>query len=1175
MLTWLGAACLAATVPLSGVVVDAQGQPAAGAWVWLADTHAENKGPETLAKTETDDQGRFRLDRPDDLKGRGTSWSPTLWAYKPGAHVALLEFKQGLPGADEPVRLELGPPASFSVRVLAADGSPSVETRVRPSWINAATFRAPRPPKELFEHLTVTTDADGVAKLDGFDATELYALNITAKGELVQTLPYTAETKTVALRPLGRLAVRIVGGDRDAPLQGWTITVNTRPNRPDYSGPFAHWLRGTTDERGQKTFDPMAEGRVYWTVEPPKGSNYIVARLPVAVLRKGETTEAEILVLRGVRVEGVVRLAPEGKPIPGVKVMVNSYADAVKPNPLVEADAEGRFSIVLPPGTGRLSYSTFDIPNDYRLPTNVQTWIDFELKEGEEVHKLDPPALEKAVRVAGRVVDENDQPVTGAEITGTWNAPNPQFSGGGATRSTAKSEADGRFELGRVAPGVELQIWATLGWTHDADPVIVPKAGEGEPVTIRLKRKPTRGVSGRVLNADGEPLAGALVRIRVRRVGAPAFGGASSFGFRGGETIRTDAEGRFQTPDQIPTDLDCQIEASAEGWVVGHSNWLSPTELEAPDTRLRRAIVDRQLTGRVVDSFGNPIAGVKVFQAERDPEWRRSQTDADGRFTLPGVPNAPALVFATKDEYRFLGRRVEPAEKSVELVLRGFAEPPAAPLRLAPSPISREEERAIARALIDSAPRTDNADRRPGANPLDEAEAGIDPDRVIALIENQARLPFAGLLEALALGRSEGDPRAMLEILDAIDDPDTASTVALGLFDRLGSLARPEFRRELLERAERRSRELEAPNSPAPQLIKIGERWLDLGDAPRGASLIREAQKIIEQPAQAPRPGFGQPTFSRNDLIAALARVDLPEALKLWEAAPDAHPGANWYRIEIAKRIAATDLDEARKLLDGLKDERPWSGRRAIRLELAKTNLDGARTLGTAFEDPITDALLPAMAAKGKAATDPAAARDLLRESVDRLAGLEPSNPPGEVSPAVLLARLLPLAARVDPDRAPDYLWLALAKRPPAPGPLPSGAPASLTPPAPQIYLDLAELAAVVARYNRPAAEVVFAPVADRLGNMTEGEAWGLGDEGVAAIAAAAIYNARAVKAIIDAFPEDPPPPEPGQPGIHRRDKARSRAVAARMLGLPPALRLRTSFLPNRPANDWAAAIEE
>ncbi len=116
------------TVPLSGTVEDAAGRPVAGATVWLGDTIATRQGPEVLATAGTDDRGRFRLERADDLAGRGGMWSPTLWAFQPGSRLAFVEFKRKVPAADEPVRLVLGPPTSAPIRVLRPDGTPA------PAW---------------------------------------------------------------------------------------------------------------------------------------------------------------------------------------------------------------------------------------------------------------------------------------------------------------------------------------------------------------------------------------------------------------------------------------------------------------------------------------------------------------------------------------------------------------------------------------------------------------------------------------------------------------------------------------------------------------------------------------------------------------------------------------------------------------------------------------------------------------------------------------------------------------------------------------------------------------------------------------------------------------------------------------------------------------------------------
>jgi hypothetical protein len=115
-----------------------------------------------------------------------------------------------------------------------------------------------------------------------------------------------------------------------------------------------------------------------------------------------------------------------------------------------------------------------------------------------------------------------------------------------------------------------------------------------------------------------------------------------------------------------------------------------------------------------------------------------------------------------------------------------------------------------------------------------------------------------------------------------------------------------------------------------------------------------------------------------------------------------------------------------------------------------------------------------------------------------------------------------------------------------------------------------------VARYDRPAAEAVFAPVADRLAGLVDPD-WGLGHEGPALFRAAGAFDARAAKALLEALPEDPAPPAgppTGQPNFRHHSKAQARIALAKILGLPPGLRLREPFLTGR-GDDWLDDFEE
>lgn len=1157
---WLA---LGMTVPLSGTVVDADGRPVAGATVWLGDTIATRQGPEVLATAEADDRGHFQLERADDLAGRGGMWSPTLWAYQPGSRVAFIEFKGTLPRADEPVRLVLGPPTSTSLHVLQPDGEPAKGARVR---LVQVKLKAPRPPDKLLDRLATTTDADGRATLDGFAPADIFAIDVTAEGQIVQCLPIDPDTGTVTLRPLGRLKARIVADDPRA-LRGWRITARSRPTEPGYRGPYTtHWDRETTGDDGRVEFPPLAEGQVLWDIKAPEGSDYLVAKAPGAAIRAGEMEDVEIAVRRGIPVEGVIRQEPGGAPISGIKVDISPLRSGSRTVRWLVTDAPGRFSTLVLPGTIRFSFSTFDMPKNYFLPPGTPHWTDFEVKAGEERHECTPPPLRKAAQVQGRVVDEADEPVAGATVLGSWTSAE---YGRNPNSARAETDARGEFILGSIAPKSEVRVSASFGLVAQSESVTVPVAGEGEPIALRLKKKPTLALSGRVLGADGRPLAGALVRVKVRPPDQQ-FGSVGGFDFEGPAEIRSGPDGRYKTPDQLPTGYEYRVEAQAPGHEPAESKWLGGPAVEIPDLTLRRSIGTREMAGRVVDSAGKPVAGAEVSQSGDGPRRTRGTTDDDGRFRVLGVPNAPAFLFVSKEGYRFLGRRVDPGDRSVEFALRRLDEPPAVPLRSAASPVPRDEERAIARALIAEARKAPGgAHEVPERGQITEITALVDPDRVVEMIENQVVVAEPNLLTALAVGHSEVDPRNALEILDAIGQPYTATIATLGLFDRLGGTAPPEFRRELLERAGRLARAIEEPGQAASQLARVADRWLDLGDADRGSGLVREAQILAEKPRLQ---NFSDP---RDDLAPALARVDLPSALKLLDGRDQKQQQyqLDTLRAGIAKRIAATDPAEARRILGLIQDSwRQRSARRATCLRMAAKDLPAARALAAEDHDPMVEALLPAIAARARAGSDPDGARALLLESVERLGKLG-DGPAGRPSAAVALARLLPLAARIDPDRAPGYFWLALSRRPPLsalPEPMP------VMPQVRQHYLDLAELAVLVARYDRAAAEVVFAPVAARLVGLVD-EQWGLGNEGPALFGAAGAFDARVAKALLDALPEDPAPRvgrPTGGPDFRHHSKAQAQIALAKILARPPGLRLREPFLPNR-GDDWLEEIDD
>ena len=151
------------------------------------------------------------------------------------------------------------------------------------------------------------------------------------------------------------------------------------------------------------------------------------------------------------------------------------------------------------------------------------------------------------------------------------------------------------------------------------------------------------------------------------------------------------------------------------------------------------------------------------------------------------------------------------------------------------------------------------------------------------------------------------------------------------------------------------------------------------------------------------------------------------------------------------------------------------------------------------------------------------------------------------VVPSVSMARLLPLAVRVDPDRSSEYLWRAIAARPPRAAGAVHG---SATLETRQHNLVLARLAALVARYDREAAETIFAPVADDALALLNSNS-DLIEEAGAILQAAAAYDPRGPGP--DRRPARRPRAEARAPGLRAARQGEGPARGRSRSPFPPA----------------------
>lgn len=141
-----------------------------------------------------------------------------------------------------------------------------------------------------------------------------------------------------------------------------------------------------------------------------------------------------------------------------------------------------------------------------------------------------PQAPNTAAAVFGSVVNAlSGAPVARAHVTLTSNAGEEKAWG-------AMTGADGRFSVTGVAPGAYRVAVERVGFFAQSDALTDLTLAPGENHEgLRLQLAPTGAVSGRVVNAEGEPVEG----VRMTAVGVAGIEDSRA-------ECRTDAAGRFR-----------------------------------------------------------------------------------------------------------------------------------------------------------------------------------------------------------------------------------------------------------------------------------------------------------------------------------------------------------------------------------------------------------------------------------------------------------------------------------------------------------------------------------------------------------------------------------------------------------------------------------------------------
>jgi hypothetical protein len=802
----------------------------------------------------------------------------------------------------------------------------------------------------------------------------------------------------------------------------------------------------------------------------------------------------------------------QGQPVAGTEVLATDLADGMRRPVKARAtsDPQGRFRVTVPDlkdarmanlpltfwafraglGLGAVSFTRSRPPKEdafvVRLGAPGGTPVRVLGPDGAPVARARVSPLQSRVdSVPGSVTRRGELPAF----------PVPDEL---ADRLATTTGPDGRGRIGEFAPGSVQFAW--VGAPGFGRQQIQAAAGADGSLTFTLA--PVGRLVGRLVADDPKVVRGLTVHI-FTRPDPPRPGAASSQ-----VQVVADDAGRFEVAELAAGRLFLNAK-------VPDGSGLSPrppndrsvapgrvTEVTIP---VKMPVKTRSVVGRVVDTRGQPVPGATVLQTGDTPARTSTQSDAQGRFTLPGVASGPTFLFARAKGFRFSGQALKAGDVVINLTRED--EKPTTRLVTLPPASTAEQERALARRLIDPyAERVlkegDQNDKISVLNVL----ARVDPARVLAVTEGPALTePFLKMMFRLrvAEGLLISAQDEALAVVESIEDPGARAN---GLLQAVDALPESERARklELLDRALADARAAREPTGiRLIAMAQVAEHWLDLGLTEKGTKLLREAQPDAAQLPDAAWPGYAKGAFAEE-----LAQVDLDAALKLTKGLAnsfefDRHHG------NIAQELAARDPASAERVLEMVRDRFQRDQHSVgVVYRMARVDLARARRLAAAVHDPALRGYALGMAALGLAECDRKAdAAPLLAAALETLeqAATDPRTPSLYAATA---PTLLPVAERIDPALVPETFWRVLSLRAPK--------PVDLRPYDAGVTVDL-RLALMLARYDRSTARVLLTPYVG-----PEAPSWvGASDRGIAFVAAAVIDPAWAVS-LIEALPDDP-----------------------------------------------------
>ena len=374
----------------------------------------------------------------------------------------------------------------------------------------------------------------------------------------------------------------------------------------------------------------------------PKGWTAI-AKEPITV-SEGETVNVDLTLVRSGFITGQVTDRDTNEPIANHPIRLN---DAARPEDFslmghyTRTDETGAYRFDAAPGRAIVHTTP---PGGYQGIGQIERSNIGEIQRRVDVVEGETVVVDfqfsRGLKLVGRVLTENGEPVVGARISNTRYR----------REVYSISDASGRFTVAGLRSGQRLGFKAEHSGLRLHGMVEI-EVEPGVPIEIRMKPYGRVKVSGRVVDHAGNPMPSMDVQLihwdLQRHIGKVT------------NVAVTDDDGQFREIEFIVGD-EYEIHVELEGYRRAETKRFAATAemTQIADLVLLPAGGQFFIEGRVTDTSGEPVSGIRLSIGQQGQNWL-THTDENGDYRLDDLSMAVIYRLYIFDDPRYADHQFE------------------------------------------------------------------------------------------------------------------------------------------------------------------------------------------------------------------------------------------------------------------------------------------------------------------------------------------------------------------------------------------------------------------------------------------------------------------------------------------------------------------------------------